>query len=60
MSRCPLGNAHSEKPTAPAVPIRVIALGVSPMRTSHSPIGSVTRETEARAKMFSMGRASLV
>jgi hypothetical protein len=28
------------------------------MRTSQIPMGSVTRETEARAKIFSMGRSS--
>jgi hypothetical protein len=59
-SRWPAGKSHIAKPTAPAVPMSVIAFGVSPMRTSQTPIGSVTRETEARAKMFSMGRASLV
>src|SRR3712207_1535539 len=37
----------------------VMPFGVSPTRTSTAPIGSVTRLTEALAKMFSMGRTSL-
>ncbi|GLZ41143.1 hypothetical protein Acsp05_47670 [Actinokineospora sp. NBRC 105648] len=50
-----MGKSHSAPATAPAVPNTVMALGVRRKRTSHAPIGSVTRETEARAKMFSMG-----
>ncbi|GLY37513.1 hypothetical protein Amsp01_035370 [Amycolatopsis sp. NBRC 101858] len=37
------------------MPSTVIAFGVSPTRTSAWPIGSVTRETEARAKILSIG-----
>src|SRR5699024_5899757 len=39
---------------APTVPTRVIPFGVSPARTSALPIGSVTRDTEARARTLSM------
>ncbi len=41
--------------TEPTVPITVIAFGVRPARTSSAPMGSVTREMEARARMLSIG-----
>ena len=40
----------------PTVPITVIAFGLMPARTSSAPMGSVTREREARARMLSMRR----
>ncbi len=51
----PLGKNQRVAATEPMVPSTVMEFGVSPRRTSHAPMGSVTRETEARAKMFSMG-----
>ena len=56
---CPRGMNHSALATAPIVPATVTALGVRPRASSHAPIGSVTRETDARAKMFSMACRSL-
>jgi hypothetical protein len=54
-SSWPCGKNHRAAATVPTVPITVIAFGVRPARTSRAPIGSVTRETDARAKMFSIG-----
>src|SRR3978361_521170 len=53
--RRPFGKKARAQAIAPAVPSTVIAFGVSPARTSAWPIGSVTRETEARAKILSIG-----
>jgi len=52
-----LGAAHVEQQAT--VPTTVTALGVRPRASNHAPIGSVTRETDARAKMFSMACRSL-
>ncbi len=52
-NRWPVGSSQSAAATTPTVPVTVIALGVTGVRASASPIGVSTRFSAGRS-MFSM------